>query len=158
MSRDFFKDVVVLSSLGAYVEPYGLATFPQWKTYDRYGLFHIAYGKSTNVRFWSIILPTCLRYPTVPCNSCEWKRLRSNWPFISLYLSDDELGTLRWASWFHWLCASQRKTDKQATTSRSSWVLDITSEARDDTTRDAHWRVWSPHVFDIGNTSQNSRF
>ena len=22
-------------------------------------------------------------------------------------------GTLRWASWFHWLCASQRKTSKQ---------------------------------------------
>ena len=63
-----FKDVVVLSSLGAYVEPYGLAWFgyvSTVKAYGRHGLFHIAYGKSTNVRFWSITVPICLRYHAV---------------------------------------------------------------------------------------------
>lgn len=36
---DLFKEVVVLTSLGAYVETYGLPTFPESEAYSKHDLF-----------------------------------------------------------------------------------------------------------------------
>ena len=64
MSRDFFKmgGVIILGCLRRTLRFGYVSTV---KAYDRHGLFHIAYGKSTNVRFWSITVPICLRYHAV---------------------------------------------------------------------------------------------
>ena len=141
MSRDFFKDVVVLSSLGAYVEPYGLATFPQWKpTAD------MAYSTSPtgNLRTWGFgalffqLAYGILRYHAILASGNVYAAVDPLYPFIfqmmSSALYDGQVGFIGY------VLHNGRLTSKQRLHAHHEF-LDITSEARDDTTRDVHWRV-----------------